>query len=771
MCEFAQKEMNFCCHNGNTFFVSQTLKQEQLSSTFPMVHTTAAEAQSPSRFAPLLFTVTIFLSAALLFFVQPLFAKIVLPVIGGAPSVWTTAMLFFQSVLLGGYLYAHFSTRYLPVKAQVALHLAIWTCALLFLPPALPDGWQLNPTAPIAWQTLVLFALGVGVPFALLSSNAPLIQSWYAKTGGPSADDPYFLYGASNLGSLIALMAFPLVAEPLFGANDIARGFAAGFVVLGAGLMACGGSIFGHVTAAPTTQVEDSPAPDLTTLGFWLVLAFVPSSLMLAVTSKITTDVGAVPLLWVIPLALYLLSFVFAFRNKTPFQGLWFTQACQLVAVAGLCLFAGVAGDYLSTMAMGFLVLSFFAIAIWCHRTLYEARPAAKHLTTFYVTMSVGGALGGLFNSIIAPVFFADLIEGTVTMSVALALVFRKTLGLNSRNLFKGAAIGLCVGAPLAALALYLDAKTTTLIGLMALGVALVSLTRPGVQVFTVAASIAVAIPAWLASPDDRMFADRSFFGLHQVLDQNGVRLYSNGTTLHGAQNLSDIGAERPKPLSYYHAAGPMGQVFQSPIGENADRVGIVGLGVGSLACYANRGQDWHFYEIDEMVDRVARNDDFFTFLSACTPNAPTHLGDARIVLETQNALRFDVLVIDAYSSDSVPVHLTTKEAMELYMDRLNRGGVLMYHISNRYYDIGLPLARSAEALGLQIWRQNQTTPASNDPGYRVSDVVIIARNEKDAEAVTASGEWTKLASDGGPLWTDNKANPLSILKPGAFSR
>ena len=190
-----------------------------------MVHSPAAERSRPAKAGPVLFTATIFLSAALLFFVQPLFAKIVLPVIGGAPSVWTTAMLFFQSVLLAGYLYAHFSTRYLPPRLQLAVHGLIWAAALFFLPPALPDGWQLDPTAPIAWQTLGLFAMGVGVPFALLSSNAPLIQSWYARSGGPSADDPYFLYGASNLGSLLALMAFPLIAEPLFGATDIARGF------------------------------------------------------------------------------------------------------------------------------------------------------------------------------------------------------------------------------------------------------------------------------------------------------------------------------------------------------------------------------------------------------------------------------------------------------------------------------------------------------------------------------------------------------------------
>ncbi len=721
------------------------------------------------RLAPLVFTATIFLSAALLFFVQPLFAKIVLPVIGGSPSVWTTAMLFFQSVLLAGYLYAHFSTRYLGPTAQIAVHGAIWAAALLFLPPALPDGWQLDPTAPIAWQTLGLFALGVGVPFALLSSNAPLIQAWYARSGGPSAEDPYFLYGASNLGSLIALMAFPLVAEPLFGAGDIAGGFAIGFFALGAGLLACGLSATAGTGMREAKLDEDAPAPDLPTMAYWLVLAFVPSSLMLAVTSKITTDVGAVPLIWVVPLALYLLSFVLAFRHKTPFSGLWFTQAGQLIAVAGLCLFAGVAGDRLPTVAMAFLMFCFFALAIWAHRALYEARPSARHLTTFYVTMSVGGALGGLFNSILAPLLFNDLIEGIVTMIVALALVFRGTLGLTRESVLRGGALGLAIGGALTGVAVWSGAGMAGLLALMGLGVAAVAATRPGVPVFAVAASLAVALIAWLAIPDTRLFADRSFFGQHQIREGLGVRLYTNGTTLHGAQRLADMNSTRPVPTTYYHPSGPMGQVLQSPIGQNAERIGIVGLGVGSLACYANSGQDWHFYEIDAMVDRVARNPNLFTFLSSCTPNAPTHLGDARIVLERQSTLGFDVLVIDAYSSDAVPVHLTTLEAMQLYLDRVNDGGVLMFHISNRYYDIGLPLARSAEALGVRAWRQSQGTPSSDDLAYRISDVVIVAAGAKDVAPILESGLWHEMKSDGGPIWTDDKANPLSILKPGAL--
>ena len=734
-----------------------------------MTFANASATIRPARLAPILFTVTVFLSASLLFFVQPLFARIALPAIGGSPAVWTTAMLFFQAVLLGGYVYAHLSARYLPVAGQVGLHLAIWAAALFFLPPALPEGWQLDAGQPIAIQTLGLFALGVGVPFALLASNAPLIQSWYARSGGPSADDPYFLYGASNLGSMLALLAFPLVAEPLFGASEIARGFAAGFAALGLGLATCGGMVFGRSRKEAVVGPVRETAPQIQTMLYWGLLAFVPSSLMLAVTAKISTDIGAVPLIWVIPLALYLLSFVLAFRQTSRFSSDWFTRVAQLVSVAALYLMLGVAGDHLSTLAAGALVLSFFVIAVWAHRTLYDARPAAGHLTMFYVVMSVGGALGGLFNSIVGPWVFTDLIEGPATVIMMLILVFAGTIGLDARGAQRGMIYGVGLGI-LAAGGALLAGGGPLALGLAIGGVLLaVALLRPVVPVLVIAAGIGVTLPLWLAGPDDRFFAGRSFFGLHQVVERDGIRVYLNGTTTHGAQRIADLGSERPTPLTYYHPASPMGQVMASDLVQDVGSVGVVGQGVGSLACYAAPGQEWQFYEIDAMVDQVARDPELFTFLSSCTPDAPTHLGDARVVLAGQAGLEYDVLVIDAYSSDAVPVHLTTLEAMELYLDRLVPGGVLLFHISNKYYDIGLPLARSAEALGLHAWRQFATAAASDDPGYRMSDVAMIARDPADVARLLESGRWEPLVSDGGPVWVDDKADPLSILKPGAL--
>jgi SAM-dependent methyltransferase len=671
---------------------------------------------------PALFVATIFLSASLLFFVQPLFTRIVLPHVGGAPAVWTTAMLFFQTVLIGGYLYAHLSTRYLGTRAQMAVHLALWAAALLFLPLAVREGWRYDAEGSTVGQTLALFAAGVGLPFAVLSANAPLIQSWYARSGGPSAEDPYFLYGASNLGSLVALLAFPLLAEPLFGAQAIGIGWAAGFVALGLFLALSGLSAAPAPAPRATARAALPPAEDILR---WMLLAFVPSSLMLAVTTKIATDFGSIPLVWVVPLSLYLLTFVLVFTNR-PLIGAGWMRLGFLAAILVLSLvFSGLLDSHLTWGAVAALVAAFFAVALFAHRKLYEARPGGENLTLFYVTMSVGGALGGLFNSILAPALFTRLFEGPFTVAVAALVLLggrRAARSARARRI-RAAAWGLGAVAALA----------------------LVSVAQQG-------------------PGGGSLFRDRSFFGTHDVRDRGALRVYMNGTTIHGAQRIADLGADRPEPLLYYHPNAPLAQVLTSARGAEARTVGVVGLGVGALACYARPGQAWHFYEIDRTVDAVARDPALFTFMSRCAPDAPTHLGDARMVLEGQD-LSFDILVIDAYSSDAVPVHLTTTEAMEIYLDRLAPGGVLLYHISNRYFDIQRPLGRSAAALGLVARMQSYRGNPEADRADVGSRVVMIAREEADFGGLGADPRWQRLESDGGRIWTDDFANLLSILQ------
>ena len=406
-------------------------------------------APRAGTFVPVVFIVTIFLSASLLFFVQPLFTRIVLPQIGGSPAIWTTAMLFFQTILIGGYLYAHLLTRHFPVRAQLITHLAIWALALFFLPLTIPEGWQFDPDGQIAWQTLLLFGAGVGLPFFALSANAPLLQSWYGRSGGPSASDPYFLYGASNLGSLVALLGFPLVAEPLFGATLIGYGWAMGFVALGAFLMLSGLSTRGD-TETVTVQAAQSTSPGATNYVYWAFLAFIPSSLMLSVTSKISLDLGAVPMVWVIPLALYLLSFVFTFSNRRlPGAGA-FRAVTTLALLLITVVFFGLFGAALNWSMVAILIVGFFVVAIYAHHRLYQARPDAAHLTGFYLTMSIGGALGGLFNSIVGPVLFSGLYEAGATLILAALLLIdlqrpRPALTAALRN---GVAFGIIATIP-----------------------------------------------------------------------------------------------------------------------------------------------------------------------------------------------------------------------------------------------------------------------------------------------------------------------------------
>ncbi|MFK7939008.1 MAG: fused MFS/spermidine synthase [Roseovarius sp.] len=713
---------------------------------------------------PAVFIATIFLSASLLFFVQPMFARIVLPTIGGSPAVWTTAMLFFQTILIAGYLYAHLLTRHVPPRAQMFIHLGVWASALIFLPLAIPEGWRFDPTGPMAWQTLMLFAAGVGLPFFALSANAPLIQFWYGRSGGPSAEDPYFLYGASNLGSLVALLGFPLLAEPLFGVSSITFGWAVGFVALGAFLLASG-SLARGPAAHPTTSSAKPTPLQVRQLGYWAFLAFIPSSLMLSVTSKVSLDIGAVPLVWVIPLSLYLLTFVLTFTQRQILPPPLFKALTGIVIAGLLLIFTGLTGPLMSWAKVGFLIIGFFIVALYAHRTLYLARPDAAHLTVFYLTMSVGGALGGLFNSIIAPVAFDGLYEAGLTALLAGLILLPKTHAM-TRLFGRGVVVGAALAIPAGLWVAQFDPsqRSTAILYLLGCAFVLVLLTRKTLW-STYGAMISVLAVGLIALPDTAQFRDRSFFGLHTISQTDTLRVYGNGTTIHGAMRLADDTAARPEPIYYYHRNGPLAQVLNSKPGQAAQNIGIVGLGVGALACYAHPGQNWQFYEIDPLVEQIARDSRYFRFMEACAGDAPVHLGDARITLATQEPQNYDVLVIDAYSSDSVPVHLTTDEAMRSYMRHLKPGGLLVYHISNRYYAIDRPLGRSAQLQGLTGRVQHYPGDIINDPGDHASIAAVLTRSETALGDLGTDPRWQMLHYDGGPVWTDDHADLLSILK------
>jgi hypothetical protein len=729
-----------------------------------------SERRYQNVFVPVVFTLTIFLSAGMLFFVQPLFAKLVLPKIGGAPGVWTTAMLFFQVVLLAGYVYAHLLSRYVPLRWQLPVHLAFWVFALSFIPLSVASGWSYDPSVSTAWQTLLLFAVGVGVPFGFLSANAPLLQTWYAKSGGPSADDPYFLYGASNFGSLLALVAFPLMAGPLFGISEIGRGWAAAFLGFGGLLVISGYMVSSRVYGDEPVEATNLRAPaskiEMAVIGKWLFLAFVPSSLMLSITTKISSDLGSFPLVWVVPFALYIFSFVITF-SKGQLLG---QQASRYLAIASLAVLAILqsqwVGSHLTWSAAILYAPALLFVSVEAHRTLYASRPDARQLTLFYITISVGGALGGLFNSILAPVLFNDINEIQVSVMLAPAMLLVASQKFSIRSVAKGILVAAIVVVPF----LLADGKfglTATMLvaaGLMVVfAFGLIALNK--VPIAILSAIVAFIGTDFLANKGTYVFKDRSFFGAHVVFEADGLRVYGNGTTVHGYQNIDDIQG-RPTPLSYYYPQSPMAQILKSERAGPSDSIGIVGLGVGSLACYAQPGQSWEFYEIDAMVDRVARDTSMFRFMSECAPGSQTHLGDARIVLEQQD-YTFDILVLDAYSSDSIPLHLVTTEALELYVRRLKRDGLMVFHISNRYFDIRQPLVRIASKLGLSAAIQYDfPEPGESLPdGARPSIVVTMSPDAGQIAELLQDPRWQAITSDGGKVWTDDNADPLSAIR------
>ncbi|MDA7965626.1 fused MFS/spermidine synthase [Ruegeria sp.] len=712
------------------------------------------------------FCTTMFLSAGLLFFVQPLFTKLALPKIGGAPAVWTTAMLFFQVILILGYVYAHLLTKWLPLRWQLCTHITLWLAALLFLPLSASDTWGHDPSRSTTLQTLELFAIGVGLPFAVLSANAPLLQAWYTRSNGPSRDDPYFLYSASNVGSLLALLAFPLLADPLLGAKATSTIWFFGFILFG-GLLLISGLMAMHGPGPAVTSAErhtSSHALNPKQIAIWIAVAFVPSSLMLSITTKVSTDLGSIPLIWVVPLAVYILSFVVAFATWKKLT----TDSLRIPVLLALAVGAVLLSNLVSQHAAPITILAYvpvlFVIALFAHRLLYERRPPADQLTVFYIALSVGGALGGLFNSIIAPAVFFQEIEAQITLILAGGLLLLLPSSLTPRNVMIGLLTSipvLCVFGVFKGFNFWGNGMSHALAATLVLAVILLlfrnSLVRAAVLLCV------VMLPS-LISKQETLFQDRSFFGTHQVFSLAGLRVYRNGTTIHGWQKEEDFG-KRPTPLTYYHPKGPMAQVITSEFGQRSEHIGIVGLGTGALACYKQPSQTWSFFEIDAMVDQVARDPSMFTYLSECAPESETYLGDARVVL-AQNPFEFDILVLDAYSSDAIPLHLMTQEAVKLYTERLTEDGVLVFHISNNYYDLIDPLARISGSLGLHAATQFHTVKEEDKKSGALSSIVAIVSPDKSLiDGFIAEGNWTGVTSDGETPWTDDKANLISALK------
>ncbi|MBI5769454.1 MAG: fused MFS/spermidine synthase [Verrucomicrobia bacterium] len=728
-----------------------------------------------------LYTITIFASAALLFIVQPLFARMVLPVLGGSPSVWNTAMLFYQAVLLAGYAYAHASLARFGVRRQAWLHLAVLALPFAVLPIALPAGWTPPADANPAPWLLALMAVAVGLPFFAVSATSPVLQRWFAATGHGRATDPYFLYAASNAGSLLALLAYPLAIEPQLRLGAQSRAWTwgyGGFVVL---MAACAAWVWRLERVDPNALSSDSePAsgsgstrstakPTPRQRARWVLLAFLPSSLLLGATNFLSTEVAVVPLLWVVPLAIYLLTFVLAFARRP-----WIARAQLerwlpiLVAVLVASFAARAAEPLLPHMVLHLAGL--FVAALLCHRTLAESRPAPAQLTEFYLWLSLGGVLGGIFNALLAPLLFDSLLEYPLALLLTAAVVlpgerdFRR--GDWARPLLVGVATAAGVFA-LRATEWRTEPKAAgAIFGAAALGVFLLS-RRPWRFVLAGAALLAAA-GLHEGETGRGLRTERSFFGVHRVtLDPSRrYHLLSHGRTLHGAQSADPARAR--ESLTYYHRTGPAGSVMAQFAAGAATRVGVVGLGVGSLAAFAQPGQAWTYFEIDPAVVRLAADERSFTFLRDAPARPRIVLGDARRTLATEPDAAFDVLVLDAYSSDAIPVHLVTREALALYRRTLAPGGVLAFHISNRHLDLEPVFAALAADAGLASLTRDDTnlTAVELQLGKSPSIWLVMARRPETLASLARDPRWQPSRRDPRlAVWTDDYSSLLSVFR------
>ena len=735
---------------------------------------------------------TLLLSALLLFSVQPIFAKMVLPKLGGSPSVWAISMCFFQGMLLLGYCYAHAMNRWLPSSWAPVAHILLLATAYMALPFGLPVDAE--PPAGDAYLWLIgLLTLGVGLPFFAVSASAPLLQAWFSRTGHPHAADPYFLYGASNLGSLTALLAYPVVIEPFLGLSMQARLWTVGFLLLAA-LIAASGSIM-IATSKPRGEAGNPHAgsADAAPLTWndrlsWAGLAAVPSGLLVAYNSYVTTDVASAPFIWVLPLAVFLATFILVFRERSALspEGMAQLQPFAIaVTFIGLAIFGS--NGWLAAMLGGFA--AFFLTTMIAHRTLYEGRPHPTQLTEFYLWMSLGGVLGGVFAAILAPQIFNSVAE--LPLLLTLGLLCRPGIreALADANVRQQTVrtLGICLTAiMLSAVVIWYGIpalRSISSVGLIViLGFAakmIVSSGRPLEQSkHGICACMALlALPTAMNMGE----AERSFFGVHRIVHETvagehgaaavATRQLVHGTTTHGLELLTDLNGKpvtgNPTPASYYHEGSPIARALelsrkvaarQNPHGF---KVGIVGLGTGTLACYARAGDQWRFFEIDPVVAHLARSR--FSFLPKCLPDAEIVLGDARLTLVKEAGAKFDYLLIDAFSSDAIPVHLITREAMQLYVSKLNDNGILALHISNRHVELETvvsALAASIEGLHAAVVANVPSDVRFNYPSH----VMLVAKSKVALLPALAWSDARPAPATTTAVWTDDFSDILSAI-------
>lgn len=730
----------------------------------------------------LLFAATLFISAALMFVLQPMFGKILLPLLGGSPAVWNTCMVFYQSLLFLGYLYAHYLSARFSQHKQILIHLAIILVSFLALPVGL-SGQVSPPTEsnPTFWLLGTLFT-AIGLPYFVVSTTAPLMQKWFAHVGHHTSDDPYYLYAASNAGSLLALLSYPFLIEPNIGLVKQKSDWSIGFVLLCLLIAGCGFSLWKARQSHETTETVGGDGEfDIFTKLHWLALAFVPSSLLLGLTTFISTDIASVPLLWIIPLTLYLLTFVIVFSK-------WGDKVHGLMVKAQpIILLPFLAYSFINPAVLpywvdlGLHLTAFFLAAMVCHGELARLRPPTKYLTTYYLIMSFAGMLGGMFNTFVAPFLFNAVYEYPIMIVAALLLRpgLKESIGGGKKEWLTQLILpGLLL---LAGFAVYLstdnlpDYLDTVGVGLILLaGLTYAFRMKPVTLALLtgVLISFTFGLHGLLSNT---LYQERTFFGVLSVresvlTDEEGrpekYREFYHGTTKHGAQRLA--AKDSRTPLTYFSRPGPIGQLFAEfdKVDDNWD-IGIIGLGAGTLACYTKPGQTWTFYELDPLVIDIAKAPKYFTYISQCNPNIRMVPGDARLSLMKEPGHKFDLYIVDAFSSDSIPTHLLTEEAIRLYFDKIKPAGILALHITNRHLALKKVLAVHEKQLHLSALIQ-EFKPGGDIPLVVATDWVVMAKQPETLDVLRQSqlGNWQKLPIEFNiKPWTDDFTNIVTIWK------
>ena len=740
------------------------------------------------------FAVTLFVSATLLFACQPMVARMIVPLLGGAPAVWILCSLCFQALVLAGYFYAHVVGSRLPLRTQVMLQMALIAAAFFVLPIVVDEALVQTLTAKSrSLGLLVVLLRSVGLPFFVLSTTSPLLQRWYAELG---ETDPYHLYSASNAGSMVALLGYPFAIEPFLALKDQSRLMSvafAGFAVL---VVVCALTALrkkhpargaeGTPAPAVVTTSEEVALPALRSVGrerlVWLLLAFAPSSLLLGATEFVTTDLASVPLLWVVPLALYLASFIVAFAKKQVVAQATASRVLAfLAAVVGISKAAGInePASLIVALHLGLL----FVASVVCHRALALRRPHHTRLTEFYLLLSVGGVLGGAFNGLVAPVIFDDLLEYPI--AIALVLLARIAIERADQPLAtwrRDALYGLGLAALTFGLVtlggiLRASAKTSVLWMYVLPVLAAFAWSRKPIRYAVALGGILVVSTMSGGLTGNTVHKERDFFGSLKVRrDPTGrFLLLVSGSTVHGAQSIDP--AQKRVPLTYYSPTGPAGDVLgpittgttgSGVVEAAARRVGVIGLGVGSLAAYVRPGETWTFFELNPRVVDIART--YFTYLDGAPPgaNVAIEMGDARLRLREGGAARFDVLVLDAFSSDAIPIHLMTREALAIYKRTMTPGGVLLAHVSNRHVMLEPILAALAsDAQMLAIGRNESDAPREKSDVERASSHWVCLSESVDAlDAIVAkNAQWRRLPPPANQkVWTDDFANVLAAM-------